>query len=287
MENCTLIADSGSTKTDWILHSSKHGIFEYHTTGINAVRDSEDAMFSVLAEQLMPQLPHSAHVTQVFFYGAGCISPFSHKLEQCFARLFPQSHIEVESDLMGAARALCGNSPGIACILGTGSNSCLYDGKRITANISPLGFILGDEGSGAVLGRHLLGLLLKDMLPTGLKEEFLDEYGLTPTDIIEKVYRQPQPNRFLASFAPFISRHRHHQGLRDLLTEQFTLFLTRNVAHYGHPEMPLNFTGSIAHIFCRELQEAIHAQGLKMGRIIQKPIQELTAFHTTQSPIGE
>ena len=287
MENCTLIADSGSTKTDWILHSSKHGIFEYHTTGINAVRDSEDAMFSVLAEQLMPQLPPAAHITQIFFYGAGCIPPFSHKLQQCLARLFPQSHTEVESDLMGAARALCGNSPGIACILGTGSNSCLYDGKRITANVSPLGFILGDEGSGAVLGRHLLGLLLKGMLPTSLKEAFLDQYSLTPTDIIEKVYRQPQPNRFLASLVPFIHSHRHTEGIHRLLTEQFTLFLTRNVAHYGHPEMPINFTGSIAKIFREELQETIHAQGLKTGRIIQKPIQELTAFHTMQSPIGE
>ena len=152
MENCTLIADSGSTKTDWILHSGKHGIFEYHTTGINAVRDSEDAMFSVLAEQLMPQLPPAAHITQIFFYGAGCIPPFSHKLKQCIARLFPKSHTEVESDLMGAARALCGNSPGIACILGTGSNSCLYDGKRITANVSPLGFIF-TPGSAAVFLR--------------------------------------------------------------------------------------------------------------------------------------
>jgi hypothetical protein len=146
---------------------------------------------------------------------------------------------------------------------------------------------LGDEGSGAVLGRHLLGLLLKGMLPTSLKKAFLDQYSLTPTDIIEKVYRQPQPNRFLASLVPFIHSHRHTEGIHRLLTEQFTLFLTRNVAHYGHPEMPLNFTGSIAKIFSEELQETIHAQGFKTGRIIQKPIQELTAFHTTQSPIGE
>ena len=286
MENCILIADSGSTKTDWILHSSKHGIFEYHTTGINAVRDSEDAMFSVLAEQLMPQLPPTAHITQIFFYGAGCIPPFSHKLQQSLERLFPHAHTEVESDLMGAARALCGNTPGIACILGTGSNSCLYDGKRITANVSPLGFILGDEGSGAVLGRHLLGLLLKDMLPESLKEAFLAEFRLTPTDIIEKVYRQPQPNRFLASLVPFIHSHRHIEGIHRLLMEQFTLFLTRNVAHYGHPEMPLNFTGSIAKVFSEELQEAIHVQRMKMGCITQKPIQELAAFHATQSPTG-
>lgn len=280
MENCILVADSGSTKTDWILHSSKHGIFEYHTAGINAVRDSEDAMFFVLYEQLMPALPQTAQIKHIHFYGAGCIPPYSQKLRQSLARLFPEAHINVESDLLGAARALCGHNSGIACILGTGSNSCLYDGTRIIANVSPLGFILGDEGSGAVLGKTLLGQLLKGVLPASLKEAFLTEYSLTPTDIIDKVYRQPQPNKFLASLVPFIHRHRQHLGIHTLLVEQFRLFITRNVAHYGHPEAPVHFTGSIAKIFTPELQEALSAEGYKLGKIIQKPIQELVNFHT-------
>lgn len=281
MENCILIADSGSTKTDWILHSSEHGIFEYHTAGINPVRDSKDAMFRVLAEQLMPSLPKDKRITGVHFYGAGCIPPFSADLEQCLSDVLPGARIEVESDLMGAARALCGEEGGIACILGTGSNSCLYDGKAIVQNVSPLGFILGDEGSGAVLGKVLLGQLLKGVLPSVLKEEFLCEYKLTPTDIINKVYRQPQPNKFLASLVPFIQHHRDDRGIHRLLVEQFRLFLTRNVAHYNHPEMPVNFVGSIAAIYTSELHEALAAEGLKAGKILQKPIQELAKFHTS------
>ncbi len=281
MENCILIADSGSTKTDWILHSSEHGIFEYHTAGINPVRDNKDAMFRVLAEQLMPSLPKDKQITEVHFYGAGCIPPFTADLEQCLANVLPGTKIEVKSDLMGAARALCGKESGIACILGTGSNSCLYDGTDIVQNVSPLGFILGDEGSGAVLGKNLLGQLLKGVLPSALKEEFLGEYRLTPTDIIDKVYRQPQPNKFLASLVPFIHRHREEEGIHRLLVEQFRLFLTRNVAHYGHLEMPVNFVGSIAAIFTAELHESLAAEGFRTGRILQKPIRELTNFHTT------
>lgn len=282
MENCILIADSGSTKTDWILHSGKHGIFEYHTTGINAVRDSEDAMIRILAEQLIPQLPPSAAVSRLHFYGAGCMAPFSQKAAGSLARFFPDARIEVESDLMGAARALCGSESGIACILGTGSNSCLYDGQHIVANTPPMGFILGDEGSGAVLGKCLLGLLFKGGLPDSMKEEFLDEHQLTLPGIIDRVYRQPQPNRFLASLVPFIHRHRSDEGIHRLLTDQFGLFLTRNVSRYGHPEMPVHFTGSIAKHFSAELHETMALHGFRTGRIVQKPIHELSVFHTVK-----
>ncbi len=280
MENCILIADSGSTKTDWILHSSEHGIFEHHTAGINPVRDGKDAMFRVLAEQLMPFLSAHNWVTEVHFYGAGCIPPFTADLQQCLSQVLPGARVEVESDLLGAARALCGREGGIACILGTGSNSCLYDGTSILRNVSPLGFILGDEGSGAVLGKVLLGQLLKGVLPSAMKDEFLRRYNLTPTDIINKVYRQPQPNKFLASLVPFIQHHRQDPGIHRLLVEQFRLFLTRNVAHYNHPEMPVNFVGSIAAIYTPELCEALAAEGFKPGKIMQKPIHELTNFHT-------
>ncbi len=282
MENCILIADSGSTKTDWILHSSAHGIFEYHTAGINPVRDSKDAMFRVLAEELVPVLPAEGRVREGYFYGAGCIPPFTADLQHCLSDVLPGARIEVESDLMGAARALCGREGGIACILGTGSNSCLYDGNSIVQNVSPLGFILGDEGSGAVLGKVLLGQLLKGVLPPAMKDDFLRQYNLTPTDIINKVYRQPQPNKFLASLVPFIQRHRDDEGIHRLLVEQFRLFLARNVAHYGHPEMPINFVGSIAAIYAPELHEALAAEGFRPGKTVQKPIHELAKFHTTR-----
>ena len=181
--------------------------------------------------------------------------------------------------MLGAARALCGTNPGIACIIGTGSNSCLYDGDKIVANVPPLGYILGDEGSGAVLGRTLVGLLLKGVLPSSLRDKFMEEYGLTTELVIDNVYRQPMPNRFLASLAPFIAEHREEPGIQEMLIQSFRLFFTRNVKMYGHPEMPVNFVGSIAHVFLEELKRAASLEGLKMGKILRSPIAEIAAFH--------
>ena len=167
-----LVADCGSTKTDWTLSSREYGIQEVHTLGINPVRDSQDAIFRVVAEELVPQLPADCQPAEIFFYGAGCMQPYSQTVHNVLQQIFPQASIQVESDLLGAARALCGCRPGIACILGTGANSCLYDGQSITAHVPPLGFILGDEGSGAVLGRTLLGNLLKGIFPQEMRLEF-------------------------------------------------------------------------------------------------------------------
>lgn len=279
MEHCTLIADSGSSKTDWMLKSSTHGILACHTAGINPVRDSKDAMLFVLERELLPQLPNAACVESVKFYGAGCIPPFAQMLRQCLAQVLPTAELEVNSDLLGAARALCGHEPGVACILGTGSNSCLYDGERILHNVSPLGFILGDEGSGAVLGKVLVGDLYKGALPQSLKETFEREMQLSIQDIIEGVYRKPQPNRFLCQLVPFIQRHRHEPGIHQLLVDQFRLFLTRNVAHYGRPQWPVHFVGGVAHLFEDELRYTLSAEGYKTGRILHRPIQALADFH--------
>jgi len=147
--NCILIADSGSTKTDWILISSENGILEIQTTGINPVRDSQDAILLVLEKELQKQIPADYVISEIHFYGAGCVMPFSQGVIDALKIIFPQAQTTVESDLLGAARALCGKQEGIACILGTGANSCLYDGNQIVSNVPPLGFILGDEGSGA------------------------------------------------------------------------------------------------------------------------------------------
>jgi len=278
--DCILIADSGSTKTDWILVSTENGTLEIQSMGINPVRDSQGAILGVLQNQLKPKIPASCSVSEIHFYGAGCIPPFSKAVEESLAEIFPEAEITVNSDLLGAARALCGREEGIACILGTGSNSCLYDGEKILSNVSPLGFILGDEGSGAVLGKTLVGDLLKGMLGDKLREEFLQEYNLTPALIINNVYRQPQPNRFLASLVPFIEKHRHESGIHSLLVSSFRSFLSRNVKQYNRPDLPVNFVGSIAFIYKDELSEAIQLEGLKLGKIIQKPATEMTNFHT-------
>lgn len=277
--NCILIADSGSTKTDWILKSRENGTLEVSTTGINPVRDSESAILCVLKQELLTQLPDKVLVDEIHFYGAGCIQPFSQHVEQSLHEAFPEAQISVDSDLLGAARALCGHKEGIACILGTGANSCYYDGKEIVRNVSPLGFILGDEGSGAVLGRTLLGNLLKDMMTPGLKEKFLEEYKLTPADIINKVYRQPQPNKFLASLVPFICKNRKDATMQEMVTEAFRQFLKRNVAAYKHPEMPVNFVGGVAFSLQEELCEALKQEDMKLGKILRKPVQEIANFH--------
>ena len=181
--------------------------------------------------------------------------------------------------LLGAARALCGHEPGIACILGTGSNSCFYDGKDIAKHTPPLGYILGDEGSGAYLGRTLLNGLFKGTLPEALKEEFCNEYKLTLPNIIERVYRLPAANTFLASLVPFIAKHRDNPNIHSMLVEAFGLFIERNIAIYGHQEMPINCVGGIAYQFEEELKAAANEKGMQIGRILRRPIEAIVQYH--------
>ena len=279
MVNCILIADSGSTKTDWILTTAENSILEVETMGINPVRDSRDAIFDIIKNHLAPQLPAEYKIDQIFFYGAGCIEPYKKNVAEVLISIFgPDTEIAVESDLLGAARALCGNQAGIACILGTGSNSCLYDGKEIIGNTSPLGYILGDEGSGAFLGKTLVGNILKKIFSQKLQDCFFKRYDLTPSIIINKVYREPMPNR-LASLVPFLATYREEPEIHDMLIWAFRQFFVRNVKAYGHPEMEINCVGSIAFYFTDEITEAAAKEGLKMGKILQKPAKELAFFH--------
>ena len=277
-----LIADSGSTKTSWLLIDEEGRRTEYETLGINPIRDSEEVMEQTL-RQISSLLPPSASLSsekgmEVRFYGAGCIPPYSDTLERLLGQRFPEAGIHVASDLLGAAHALCGHDEGIACILGTGSNSCLYDGQQIAENISPLGYILGDEGSGAVLGRNLIGDLYKGQMSDALLQAFHDETGLTRTDIITKVYREPMPNRFLASLVPFLGRHRQETEIHDFLVRQFRLFFRRNVALYHRTDLPVHFVGGVAHSYCDELSEAARLEGFHTGNILQRPILAIADF---------
>ena len=181
--------------------------------------------------------------------------------------------------MLAAARSVCGHEAGIACILGTGSNSCFYNGKEIEANVSPLGFILGDEGSGAVLGKLFIGDLLKNQLPAGLKEKFLERYQLTPADIIDRVYRKPFPNRFLATLSPFISEHITIPEVRQLVKQSFKAFLVRNVMQYDYQHYAVGFNGSVAWYYRDILEEALSETGLKMGIIIKAPMEGLLKYH--------
>lgn len=281
-----LIADSGSTKTDWCLCKKGTVLCSIQTQGINPYHQSEEAIEAVLHEELLPQLTqHSAFNIQnsldIVFYGSGCANETAcNRIKKAIHKVLETKDITVHSDLLGAARALCGHEEGIACVLGTGSNSCLYNGKEITANTPPLGYILGDEGSSAVLGRRLVGDCLKNQLPEAIRDEFLTEYGLTQEIILEKVYRQPLANRFLASLTPFLSKHREVPEVHNLLVESFVAFFVRNVKQYRRPWLPIHFVGSIANAFAPELKEAAESLGMELGTIMRSPMEGLIKYHT-------
>ena len=274
-----LIADSGATKTDWCLGEKTTDARVIQTQGINPFHQSAEHIYKVLTEELLPQLGEENHITHIHFYGAGCTPEKSVIVKEQLQALFLDADIDVQSDLLGAARSLCGKEQGIACILGTGSNSCLYDGEKIIANVSPLGYILGDEGSGAVLGKRLVGDCLKHQLPEHICQTFLNETGLTPADIINKVYRQPQANRFLASLTPFLSAHREEPGIHTLIIDCFTEFFKRNVMQYAYEGTEVHFTGSIAWYFQEEVKEAAESLGIRTGKFIKSPIHGLINYH--------
>lgn len=276
-----IIADSGSTKTEWIV--GELAGLSVTTKGINPVRDTKEEILDVLSTELMPELLSSptirqSDITEIHFYGAGCIHPFSQSVKEALEEHFPQAIAHVYSDLLGAVRALCGREEGIACILGTGSNSCLCKEGEIVKNISPLGYILGDEGSGAVLGRTLLSEMLKGNLQD-LWEDFTQRYSLSVSDIINKVYRQPQANRFLASLVPFIKEHADNPSVNDMVVNEFTRFLQRNVIPYGRPDLPVNFVGGVANNFTDEIKAACTLCGLNLGKIIARPAEEMRKYH--------
>lgn len=272
-----LIADSGSTKTDWAVCRQGKAVQRLQTAGINPVHLSPEEIARTVHE-MVQALNEPESVGRIRFYGAGCKAPqmqavVAEALHAALPRC-PLSEVQIDTDLVGAAHALCQGKAGIACILGTGSNSCEFDGQRMVRNTPPLGYILGDEGSGATLGRILVGDCLKGQLPEALREEFFKEYGLTQEEFIERVYRQPLANRFLASFTPFLHKHRTEPVVHRLLVEEFIRFFRRNVQGYD-TTLPVHFTGSIAFHFRKEVGEAAHALGLTTGRFLQSPMEGL------------
>ena len=281
-----LIADSGSTKTDWCLCNGSTILSNIQTQGINPYHQTEEAIEAVLREELIPQsslLIAQSSLLKVIFYGSGCANETAcNRVKEALYKVLGSDYITVHSDLLGAARALCGREEGIACVLGTGSNSCLYDGKAIIANIPPLGYILGDEGSSAVLGRRLVGDCLKNQLPEAIREEFLAEYQLTQEIILEKVYRQPLANRFLAGLTPFLSKHREVPEVHKLLVESFIDFFVRNVKQYRRPWLRIHFVGSIANAFSSELKEAAESLGMELGTIMRSPREGLIKYHSEE-----
>lgn len=281
-----LIADSGSTKTAWCLIDARGEQHEYRTQGINPYQQTEDEIRAVVEEELLTQLSagdvsaltSGSEDLQIYFYGAGCTPEASPRVERALQMAIKSATaIEVRSDMLGAARALCGNSPGIVAILGTGSNSCYYDGNGIVSNVSPLGYVLGDEGSGAYIGKRLIGDVLKGQLPADLCEAFLRESGESAASIIQKTYKGSNPRRFLAGFAPFCLQHREHPSMHAFLLDCFAQFFRRNLSSY--PSLPVNLVGSVAFYFQQEITEAAAANGYGIGLVMKEPIQALTKYH--------
>ena len=276
-----LIADSGSTKTDWCVVENGVLLMQVISKGINPFFQTEEEICDEIEHALLPNLP-SKEFGAVYFYGAGCAFPdkISMVHRAITKHLNVRGKVEVSTDMLAAARGLCGHEPGIACIMGTGSNSCYYDGKDIVANVSPLGFILGDEGSGACLGKLLVGDLLKNQMSLALKEKFFQQFELTPADIIDRVYRKPFPNRFLASLSPFLAQNLNEPCVHDLVLNSFKAFIKRNVMQYeDYQNLKVNMIGSVAFYYKEILEEAALEMGIQLGTIIQSPMKGLIQYH--------
>lgn len=269
-----LIADSGSTKTDWaVLDNNDKEVCRVRTQGLNPFHLSVEKIRDIIKDELLPNLSDSK-IDDVYFYGTGCTTEQIPIMKDLLSGIFNCENVVVGSDLLGAAHALCGDKEGIACILGTGANSCLFNGKEIVANTPPLGYILGDEGSGAVLGRLFMNGIFKGKLKSEIRDLYLSETHQTYADVIRKVYREPLANRYLASVAKFIGKHKErYPELSELVKANFVSFISNNVDAYGRRDLPLGFVGSIAWFFQNELKAATNECGYRLGKVIQSPLE--------------
>jgi N-acetylglucosamine kinase-like BadF-type ATPase len=230
---------------------------------------------------LLPEI-RDLSIRSVIFYGAGCLPEKRPIIKDTISEIIAPQNTEVHSDLLGAAHALCGREAGIACILGTGSNSCFYDGKQIVSNVSSLGFILGDEGSGAYLGKVLVSDLLKNQLPEQMKDEFLKQYHLTVPEIIDRVYRKPFPNRFLAGFSPFLVKYIDDPQIYMLVENGFHSFFQRNVTQYDYDTYEVHLIGSIAFFFQDIIKETAKKMCIRIGKILKEPMEGLINYHSEE-----
>ncbi len=273
-----IIVDSGATKADWCLVSGEEVLHQFSGNGISPVHQTKEEIVREIKENVPAQYKE-APIKAIYFYGAGCIPEKTPLVREALQLAFPIETIEVYSDLIAAARALCGRKPGIASILGTGSNSCEWDGRRVIKQIPSLGFILGDEGSGASLGKRLVRDALRDQLTTGLKEALLEEYQLTTALVIEKVYRKPFPGSFLASLSPFILKHIEDPTIYRIVHESVSNFFERNIMRYDYQNNKVNFVGSIAWHYATVITKVASEKGIEIGKIVQSPMEGLITYH--------
>ncbi len=273
-----LIADSGSTKTDWCLlqdNKKKHII----TQGLSPYFLNQAQISEVIRKDLAPKMKQVVP-DEIYFYGTGCSNPDNATIVKRAIREHFKTTIKVENDLLGAAKGLCGREKGIVSILGTGSNSCFYNGKKIVKNSPGLGYVLGDEGSGAYLGKKVIQYFLYNTFDEDLMERFKAKFNTNGVEILEAVYKQPLPNRYLASYAIFLAENRGHFMIENIIEDGLNDFFFNHIYKYRESwSMPLHFVGSIAHGFKDVLKDLCDSYELQLGRVLKNPMEGLIKYH--------
>ena len=283
-----LIADSGSTKIDWRLIDAGKVVKSFQTTGVNPYFHSSEEIMARFQQELSGEVMDTL-INQIHFYGAGCSSQFRcQRVEIALRSFFPKAEIVVNHDLLAAARALFGKEEGITIILGTGSNSCYYNGTGIAEQRGGMGFILSDEGSGNHMGRKLIQHYLYDEMPDDLLKKFTAKFRLEKDDIIDAIYRKPGAARFLASFATFLSENIENTFCYKIAYESISEFFNRHIIKYKKAKsVPLSCLGSIGYYFSDIVKEVAKAHDIELKEIIKEPIEKLVAFHQTKEQNGQ
>ena len=276
-----IIADGGSTKTNWCLVTEEGKKVYFNTEGYNPYFSGTDYIIQSLNENLPTDLEKD-EITEVNYYGAGCSTPEMRKIvEDAMTVVFSKSKVNIGHDLLAAARALLGNTEGFAAILGTGTNTCIYDGKEVVMNIDSGAYILGDEGSGCYIGKKLLVDYLRGYMPEAVRKNFWETFKLTPDDVNEQVYTQPRANRFCASFSKFVyDSPVNIEYSRNLVRTSFEDFFRNLVTHYpDYQKYTFNCIGSVGYNFRNVLEEVVAENGMVVGNIIRSPIDNLVKYH--------
>jgi glucosamine kinase len=274
-----LIADSGSTKAEWCIPGQRKNK-TFFTEGISPYFLDTGQITALLSNQLLSQLK-GYDIEEIYYYGTGCLNPENRKsVKKALQKVFPEAYIEVDHDLMGAARALCGREKGLACILGTGSNSCYYNGKKIMKNSPGLGYVLGDEGSGAYLGKKVLQHFLYNTFDEDLRSRFDARYITTASEILDNVYKKPLANRYLASFTLFLAENRGHYMIENIIEDGLNDFFFNHIYKYRESwTCPINFVGGVAFGFRDVLENLASGYELSIGRIMKNPMEGLAVYH--------
>lgn len=280
MEGLKLIIDSGATKTEWRLIGQNKRSKTYLTPGITPYQMDTAAIVSLMKSSLPPSI-FQKPISQVFYYGTGCKTKAKAAIvRSALKNLFSEAQIHVTHDLMAAAIATCGNKPGIACILGTGSNSCQFNGKKIVKNSPGLGYVLGDEGSGAYLGIRVIRHYLYGIFDKPLMVAFEKEFKTSKEEILQKVYKEPMPSRYLAGYSKFLSDHRGHFMIENIIEDGIRDFFDQHLCSYGqNSNVPIHFVGSIAYFFRDKIDELCLEYGFKRGLIMRQPMIGLSKYH--------